>query len=146
MYYIRYPFFVSAFRFVMEGCLSVFLSPVADMETKSMILRLLGNCLKHRSLANDLFKRYNLATWIAMAVEFPNTSKPEKSALCRHFLQLTTHLRDIEHENSSDRNKSTTTLSPESLLKMNAAKVSLVSFCEERKALDCDHPFCDERW
>lgn len=73
--YVRYSalffffFYCLVFRYGIKLLLSLFGSVIADQETKKYILLSLRAILQHQSLANDLYVRQNLHSWIVLTLQ-----------------------------------------------------------------------------
>uniref|UniRef100_A0A915CRT1 Nucleolar pre-ribosomal-associated protein 1 C-terminal domain-containing protein n=1 Tax=Ditylenchus dipsaci TaxID=166011 RepID=A0A915CRT1_9BILA len=84
--------------YVVESCLALFVSPIADLWTKKLVLSLLKNCVEHESVAKELFYRLNILSWIVQAIEYSRTTDLEESELVQIFIQTAEHLRNIHRE------------------------------------------------
>jgi len=68
--------------------MALFTSTIADLKTKSLILRLFERCVSLPSSARDLQLRLNFTTWLAEAVEYHRTARMEELRLAEIFVQL----------------------------------------------------------
>uniref|UniRef100_A0A915PS98 Nucleolar pre-ribosomal-associated protein 1 C-terminal domain-containing protein n=1 Tax=Setaria digitata TaxID=48799 RepID=A0A915PS98_9BILA len=82
-------------RYGLKLLLALFGSIVADQETKKYILLSLRAILQHRSIANDLYVRQNLHSWIVVSLQNKVLTRWERVFLCQLFIMLFTHLKEI---------------------------------------------------
>uniref|UniRef100_A0AAF5PRM4 Nucleolar pre-ribosomal-associated protein 1 C-terminal domain-containing protein n=2 Tax=Wuchereria bancrofti TaxID=6293 RepID=A0AAF5PRM4_WUCBA len=84
-----------AFRYGIKLLLSLFGSVIADQETRKYILLSFRAILQHRSLANDLYVRQNLHSWIVLTLQNSKMTSWERVFLCQLFITLITHIKDL---------------------------------------------------
>uniref|UniRef100_A0A0R3RVI4 NopRA1 domain-containing protein n=1 Tax=Elaeophora elaphi TaxID=1147741 RepID=A0A0R3RVI4_9BILA len=82
-------------RYGVKLLLSLFGSVIADQETKKYILLSLRTILRHRSLANDLYVRQNLHSWIVLTLQNKTVTRWERIFLCQLFVTLVTHIKEL---------------------------------------------------
>ncbi|VDK70646.1 unnamed protein product [Litomosoides sigmodontis] len=82
-------------RYGIKLLLSLFGSVIADQETKKYILLSIRAILQHRSLANDLYVRQNLHSWIVLALQNKTVTRWERVFLCQLFIMLITHIKEL---------------------------------------------------
>ncbi|KAH7730847.1 Protein T05H4.10 [Aphelenchoides avenae] len=83
-----YDYSVMSKNYIIEAALALFTSPMADQVSKSLILRLLENCFAILSVAHELQRRCNVATWIPQAMQCVGITRQEQFVLCRLFVTL----------------------------------------------------------